>query len=78
MLGVLVFMFPFLGWRISSPFPNCGFLYYLINIAFAIVGSSALILCMLQRATSIDREMNLTTYTDMLKDTMIEIQDNRG
>ena len=43
LLGALIFMFPFLGWRISSSFPSCGFIYYLINIAFAIVGLAAFV-----------------------------------
>jgi peptide/histidine transporter 3/4 len=38
LLGALVVMFPFLGWRLSSSFPSCGFAYYFINIALAIVG----------------------------------------
>ena len=42
-LGALLFMFPFLGWRISSSFPSCGFAYYLINIVVAIVGFAAFV-----------------------------------
>ena len=38
LLGALVIMFPFLGWKLSSSFPSCGFAYYLVNIAVAIVG----------------------------------------
>ena len=38
LLGALVIMFPFLGWRMSSSFPSCGFAYYLVNIAIAVVG----------------------------------------
>ena len=38
LLGALLFMFPFLGWRLSSSFPSCGFAYYLINIIVAIIG----------------------------------------
>ena len=38
LLGALLFMFPFLGWRISSSFPSCGFVYYLINIIVALIG----------------------------------------
>ena len=38
LLGALLFMFPFLGWRSSSSFPSCGFAYYLINIIVAIIG----------------------------------------
>ena len=34
----LLFMFPFLGWRLSSSFPSCGFAYYLINIIVALIG----------------------------------------
>ena len=37
LLGALLFMFPFLGWR-SSSFPSCGFAYYLINIIVALIG----------------------------------------
>ena len=37
-LGALLFMFPFLGWKLSSSFPSCGFIYYLINIVFGLVG----------------------------------------
>ena len=38
LLGALLFMFPFLGWRLSSSFPSCGFAYYLINIIVALIG----------------------------------------
>ena len=38
LLGALIIIFPFLGWRISSSFPSCGFAYYLVNIAIAVVG----------------------------------------
>ena len=38
LLGALLFMFPFLGWRLSSSFPSCGFAYYLINIIIALIG----------------------------------------
>ena len=38
LLGAMLFMFPFLGWRISSSFPSCGFIYYLININVALIG----------------------------------------
>ena len=38
LLGALLFMFPFLGWRISSSFPSCGFVYCLINIIVALIG----------------------------------------
>ena len=38
LLGVLLFILPFLGWRISSSFPSCGFVYYLVNILVAIFG----------------------------------------
>ena len=37
-LGALLFMLPFLGWRKSSSFPSCGFVYYLINIIVALIG----------------------------------------
>ena len=37
LLGALLFMFPFLGWR-SSSFPSCGFAFYLINISVALIG----------------------------------------
>ena len=37
-LGALLFMFPFLDWKLSSPFPSCGFIYYLINIVLGLVG----------------------------------------
>ena len=38
LLGALLFMFPFLGWRLSFSFPSCGFAYYLINIIVALIG----------------------------------------
>ena len=38
LLGVLLFIFPFLGWRLSSSFPSCGFAYYLVIIIVAIFG----------------------------------------
>ena len=38
LLGVLLFIFPFLGWRSSSSFPSCGFVYYLIIILISIFG----------------------------------------
>jgi peptide/histidine transporter 3/4 len=38
LLGALLFMFPFLGWRVSSSFPSCGFVYYLINIIVGLIG----------------------------------------
>ena len=38
LLGALLFMFPFLGWRSSSSFPSCGFAFYLINIVVALIG----------------------------------------
>ena len=38
LLGVLLFILPFLGWRSSSSFPSCGFVYYLVNILVAIIG----------------------------------------
>ena len=38
LLGALLFMFPFwLGWRLSSSFPSCGFAYYLINIIVGLI-----------------------------------------
>ena len=37
-LGALLFMFPFLGWKLPSPFPSHGFVYYLINIIVALIG----------------------------------------
>ena len=41
LLGALLFMFPFLGWRTSSSFPSCGFAYHLINIIVALIGIAA-------------------------------------
>ena len=38
LLGALLFMFPFLGWKLSSSFPSCGFVYYLVNIIIALIG----------------------------------------
>ena len=38
LLGVLLFIFPFLAWRLSSSFPSCRFVYYLVNILVAIFG----------------------------------------
>ena len=38
LLGALLFMFPFLGWRLSPSFPSCGFVYYLINMIVALIG----------------------------------------
>ena len=38
LLGALMFMFPFLGWKLSSFFPSCGFVYYLINLFVCLVG----------------------------------------
>ena len=43
LLGALVIVFPFVGWRVSSPFPSCGFTYYLINIVLAIIGFAAFV-----------------------------------
>ena len=41
LLGTLLFMFPFLGWRISSSFSSCGFVYLLINIVVLLTGTVA-------------------------------------
>ena len=38
LVGALLFMFPFLGWRISSSFLSCGFAYLLINIVVVLIG----------------------------------------
>ena len=32
LVGALIFMFPFVGWNLSSSFPSCGFVYFLVNI----------------------------------------------
>ena len=38
LVGALIFMFPFIGWNLSSPFPSCGFVYFLVNIVVALLG----------------------------------------
>ena len=38
LLGALMFMFPFLGWKLSSFFPSCGFVYFLTNMFVCLVG----------------------------------------
>ena len=44
LFGALVFLFPFLGWKLSpSSFPSCGFVYYLVTMVVALVGMIAYI-----------------------------------
>ena len=44
LLGALVFLFPFFGWKLSpSSFPSCGFVYYLVTMVVALVGMIAYI-----------------------------------
>jgi peptide/histidine transporter 3/4 len=44
MLGILVILFPFLGWKSSaSPFPSCGFVYNLICIIIVFFGMVAFV-----------------------------------
>ena len=38
LIGALVIMFPFAGWNLSSSFPSCGFVYYLVNSIVALLG----------------------------------------
>ena len=38
LLGALVIMLPFLGWRLSTSFPSCGFVFYLMNLVVALIG----------------------------------------
>ena len=38
LLGALVFIFPFLGWKSISSFPSCGFVYYFVNMVVAFFG----------------------------------------
>ena len=38
LIGALVLMFPFAGWNLSSSFPSCGFVYYLVNSIVALLG----------------------------------------
>ena len=38
LLGALIFIFPFLGWNMSTAFPSCGFVYFLVNMIAALVG----------------------------------------
>ena len=45
LLGVLIILFPFLGWKSSSsPFPSCGFVYNLVCIIVAFFGMITFIL----------------------------------
>jgi peptide/histidine transporter 3/4 len=44
MLGILIILFPFLGWRSSSSFPSCGFVYNLVCIIIAFFGMVAFVL----------------------------------
>ena len=45
LLGVLIILFPFLGWKsLSSPFPSCGFVYNLVCIIVAFFGMVTFIL----------------------------------
>ena len=37
-LGALLFMLPFTEWKLSTTFPSCGFVFYLINILVALIG----------------------------------------
>ena len=44
LLGALVFLFPFLGWKLSSSsFPSCGFVFYLVTMVVALIGMIAYI-----------------------------------
>ena len=43
LLGALVFYFPFLGWKSTSSFPSCGFIYYLVNMIIVVFGMIAYI-----------------------------------
>ena len=44
LLGAVIFLFPFLGWKLSpSTFPSCGFVYYLVTMVVALVGMIAYI-----------------------------------
>ena len=38
LFGALVYMLPFTAWRLSSSFPSCGFVFYLINIVVGLLG----------------------------------------
>ena len=38
LLAVLTVYLPFITWSSDSSFPSCGFVYYLINIAIALIG----------------------------------------
>ena len=38
LIGALVFTFPFIGWNLSSSFPSCGFIYFLVNMVVALFG----------------------------------------
>ena len=37
-LGVTVLLIPFISWNFNTPFPSCGFVYYLVNILVAVIG----------------------------------------
>ena len=38
LLAVLTVYLPFISWSSDSSFPSCGFVYYLINVAIALIG----------------------------------------
>ena len=54
LLGALLFMFPFLGWKLSSSFPSCGFAFYLVNVIVGLIGPTH----GPQEGTGIDTEMS--------------------
>ena len=43
LLAVLTVYLPFIGWSSDPSFPSCGFVYYLINITIAFIGTLAYI-----------------------------------
>ena len=43
LFGVLLFLFPFLGWNSMSHFPSCGFVYNLVCMIVAFFGMTGYI-----------------------------------
>ena len=38
LLGITIVSSPFASWDFNTPFPSCGFVYYLVNILVALIG----------------------------------------
>ena len=41
LFGITIVRIPFISWNFDTPFPSCGFVYYLINILIAVIGLMA-------------------------------------